>query len=132
MVIVVIFVYLYNYSENLPITVGTRSIDLAERRQYSNAFRIAGFYAGFKAISESPVIGLGSWAKSNSIFAYWTYMRYQAGGNWDPPSLMNWYRELPEKNSIQTHSEIIQAWVEAGISGFVFLYTFLLCITKCC
>ncbi|MDF1613097.1 O-antigen ligase family protein [Stygiobacter electus] len=124
------FAYLYNYSQKLVAISADNTEELAQRRQYSDAFRIAGFYAGAKAIAESPIIGLGSWAKSNSIFAYWAYIQYQAGGGWDPSTLMDKYTNLPEQNSIQTHSQIIQAWVEAGILGFVFFIYFFIILIK--
>ncbi|MEW6557766.1 MAG: O-antigen ligase family protein [Elusimicrobiota bacterium] len=125
---VFLFTFIYIFSQNL-ISIENPNKLVADRRIGGDSFRIAGLLVGLKAISESPLIGLGSWARSDKLFSEWVYLQYEYGGSWTPSAGLDYFFNMPEANSIQVHSQIVQAWIEAGIFGFVFFVfqaTFLL------
>jgi hypothetical protein len=65
-----------------------------------------------KAVSDSPILGHGSWAKSSYYSTLFKELK-----------LSNGYRTPVDENSdniIPTHSYIMGSWVEAGILGFIF------------
>ncbi len=84
-----------------------------ERRHLSNAWRTASLLTAAAAISDSPWLGNGSQAitfalqsRYDSIFAERTGVRY---------------RGLPtDTSTFSPHSQILQAWFEAGIFGAAF------------
>jgi O-antigen ligase len=84
----------------------------AERREGSNSYRFSAAMAGIDAIKRSPIVGLGSWV-------------------WDPEMWNIFSARMGRANigsssagdTIGPHSQIIQAWAEAGLLGlFFFVY----------
>ncbi|HZL35137.1 MAG TPA: hypothetical protein VFC78_07495 [Tepidisphaeraceae bacterium] len=66
-----------------------------------------------EAIVASPLLGYGSWPRSRALaHEYLRQMTLHAGHNW-------W---LPEgdRDLIPSHSQLMQAWLEAGILGVPF------------
>jgi O-antigen ligase len=93
----------------------------AARRASSNAGRAAALDVGIAAVSDSPVIGYGSWtedAKLAELFAQ-RYRQY-LGISWD----------IPAGVLISPHSQILQAWVEGGIFGAAFFGVLLYMLLK--
>jgi len=86
-----------------------------QHRQFSNAWRTAALITAASAISESPWMGNGSQANNfdlqsryDSIFAERTGMRYSG--------------QPTDTSTFSPHSQILQAWFEAGILGAVFFF----------
>jgi O-Antigen ligase len=87
--------------------------EYGQRRQFSNAWRAASLITAASAISDSPWMGNGSQANSfalqsryDSIFAERTGVRYRGQRN--------------DTSTFSPHSQILQAWLEAGIFGAAF------------
>jgi O-antigen ligase len=87
--------------------------EYGQRRQFSNAWRTASLLTSAAAISESPWIGNGSQANNfdlqtryDSIFAERTGIQYHG--------------RLTDTSTFSPHSQILQAWFEAGIFGTAF------------
>ena len=84
-----------------------------DRRESSNSFRFSAAMAGINAIKRSPVIGLGSWV-------------------WDPEMWNTFSARMGRANignssagdTMGPHSQIVQAWAEAGLLGLVFFVYF--------
>ena len=71
-----------------------------------------------RAIFDSPFLGHGSWAKDDKYSSLLMELRRQAGyvgGAYD------------EEDLIPTHSHLLGAWVEAGLSGAIF-WACILCL----
>jgi len=89
--------------------------EYGERRHLSNAWRTASLLTAAAAISDSPWLGNGSQANTfelqsryDSIFAERSGLRY---------------RGLPtDTSTFSPHSQILQAWFEAGIFGAAFFF----------
>lgn len=84
-----------------------------QRRQFSNAWRTASLITAASAISNSPWMGNGSQASNfelqsryDSIFAERTGVRYRG--------------QPTDSSTFFPHSQILQAWLEAGIFGTAF------------
>lgn len=68
-----------------------------------------------RAIKDSPIIGHGSWAKSDEYYIEYNKLLEMEGRD------VNWGSVLSKgKTWIPTHSHIFGAWVENGILGGVF------------
>lgn len=89
--------------------------DYHGRRQASNTGRSSAIVVALHAISDSPIIGLGSWTTSQK---YADMLRKVSRENTDPdvPPVSPEY----EGNGFQAHSQILQSWIEGGILGAVF------------
>ena len=99
-------------------------MELQQRREGSNAIRLAGLVVAYRAIRESPVLGHGSWARSDEALDEWATLQEQLGGEKASDVLA---RALlsPQGSAIRAHSGILQAWVEAGVVGLgFFLFSF--------
>ena len=89
--------------------------EYGQRRHLSNAWRTASLLTAAAAISDSPWLGNGSQASTfelqsryDSIFAERTGVHY---------------RGLPtDTSTFSPHSQILQAWFEAGICGAAFFF----------
>jgi len=97
---------------------GTR-MDLQQRRAGSNAARVAGLVVAYHAIRESPVLGHGSWARSDEALDAWAILQEQLGGE-KASDVQARALLSPEGSTIRAHSAILQAWVEAGLAGLGF------------
>ncbi|HEY3835396.1 MAG TPA: O-antigen ligase family protein [Bryobacteraceae bacterium] len=83
------------------------------RRQGSNSARASLALAGVSAIERSPVFGLGSWVWDADMWnVYAARMGRDAIGDSAGGELMG------------PHSQVIQAWAEAGLLGLVFFVYF--------
>jgi hypothetical protein len=107
---------LYSFTSRL----GTQEIDVAMRRMRSNAERAAGLIVGYQFVRASPLLGYGSWPRSDEALETWAVLRSALGSDESPAQVVQRELETPEGNVIRTHSMILQAWVEAGIVGLVF------------
>ncbi|MBA3972602.1 MAG: hypothetical protein C0504_00120 [Candidatus Solibacter sp.] len=87
-----------------------------QRNRGSNAARVAGIVVAIEMISESPLIGYGSWVYSaevvNRVSQRFTSMTGMA------------YYSSRESMYASAHSQFLQAWYEAGIfaTPFFLLY----------
>ena len=86
--------------------------DNAERRQQSNIGRYAGLVVAWRAITESPIIGYGSWA-ANEKFGRMFKAEVEAMDRNDRSP-------LPTTRSLLPHSQLLQAWIEGGLLGLAF------------
>lgn len=87
--------------------------EYGQRREFSNAWRTASLITAATAISDAPWMGYGSQANNfnlqsryDSIFAEHTGIRYRG--------------ERTDTSTFSPHSQILQAWFEAGIFGAAF------------
>ncbi len=87
--------------------------DYGQRRHFSNAWRTASLVTAAAAISDAPWLGNGSQANNfelqsryDSIFAERTGARYRG--------------QQTDTSTFSPHSQILQAWFEAGIFGTAF------------
>jgi hypothetical protein len=87
--------------------------EYGRRREFSNAWRTASLITGATAISEAPWMGYGSQANNfnlqsryDSIFTEHTGIRYRG--------------QRTDTSTFSPHSQILQAWFEAGIFGAAF------------
>jgi O-antigen ligase len=92
---------------------GVTDREYGQRREFSNAWRTASLITAATAVSQSPWMGYGSQANNSdlqsrydSIFAEHTGIRYHGERN--------------DTSTFSPHSQILQAWFEAGIFGAVF------------
>lgn len=97
-----------------------KDYDVSIRRQGSNFERLAGLLVAADAIRKSPIIGLGSWAKSDEAIETWALLQEEWGRQATAQDLQEQVLLSPEGAAIRAHSMILQAWVEAGLVGFVF------------
>lgn len=85
----------------------------AERRGASDIARTVGKVFALKAISESPIVGYGSWSKSHEFHRMHAEALKEVAG-----------REASRfkigDSSSSTHAMILQAWVEGGLFAIVF------------
>lgn len=79
--------------------------------------------ASLTAISDSPLLGHGSWAKNQQYI-----LLYLKAQRVDRSSYQG--QELLRQGYIPTHSHLLGAWVEAGILGFLFWLVALVSIFK--
>jgi len=94
--------------------------DRVERRQGSNIERLAGFVVAGEAIRESPIVGHGSWPKSDESVDAWALFQEELGSGRNAEAISRQALMSPEGALIRAHSMILQAWVEAGLVGLVF------------
>ncbi len=88
----------------------------AERRLESNVGRYVGLLVAWRAISESPLLGYGSWAADEK---YTRMLRDEVARLSDDPT-----RRLDPGKSLLPHSQLLQAWVEGGLLGIAFFLVF--------
>lgn len=86
--------------------------DFHKRRQESNIGRYVGLQVAFKAITDSPFVGYGSWAADK---AYVQLLRRE----FDKASAGKDIRGDPG-DSLLPHSQLLQAWVEGGFLAVIF------------
>jgi len=92
---------------------GVAGEEYGRRRQFSNAWRSASLITAAGAIADSPWIGNGSQtvnsalqSRYDSIFAERAGMRYRG--------------QQTDTSTFSPHSQILQAWFEAGLFGMTF------------
>lgn len=78
-----------------------------ERHQDSSAYRKSGLLTALTAISESPLVGFGSWAHDPEL--QWVFQQ----------SISDEGSRLSAQ--YEAHSQILQAWYEGGLLGTAFL-----------
>jgi O-antigen ligase len=99
--------------------------ELVTRRVASNVQRFAGLAAGVEAISMSPVVGWGSWPRNDELFLSWVELQADLGSALSVEELTETAEERGESGLINTHSQLLQGWVEAGlVGGLFFLFLF--------
>lgn len=91
----------------------TESDYYKQRRGSSSWGREVALKVGLQAISESPVIGYGSWGVSPDI------QRIERALVAESPE-GKIYPYIFTGSSMAAHSQLLQAWVEAGVLGAVF------------
>lgn len=83
----------------------------------SNIGRMSAIIVSLKAIAQSPILGYGSWTEHEGFAAELrkeiNKKRAEAGGDVD-------FTRLWSGSGFQSHSQIIQSWVEGGVFGAVF------------
>ena len=84
-------------------------VSFSERRQNSNSERMSLALAGINAIERSPVIGLGSWVWDAEMWN--TFAGNKGRSN---------ISSQQARESQGPHSQLLQAWAEAGLLGLVF------------
>jgi len=80
-----------------------------QRRERSNEGRLLGLKQGFNAISQSPVVGYGSWGRTPEL--------YRIGA--ETIAKHNETAETPYVGGlvVSAHSQVLNAWIEGGIFG---------------
>jgi hypothetical protein len=86
--------------------------EYSARREQSNAGRGAGLSVALWAISESPLVGYGSWPMDTRLVNLYQQQFEGAGGKPEPRRI----------NSFVAHSQLLQGWVEGGEMGVLFWF----------
>jgi hypothetical protein len=81
----------------------------SNRRDSSSLGRFAALRIGVIAISDSPILGYGSWGEGTKKYAHMLHLEIEAklhelGQN-----------NVPEGDFFLAHSQILQVWIEGGI-----------------
>jgi O-antigen ligase len=87
--------------------------EFSDRREESNIARFGGIQVAIEAIAESPIIGHGSWAKSDALAERFLNLT-------DGDRSFGSVDRIYAQQIIPTHSQILQVWVEGGILGTTF------------
>ncbi len=106
--------------------IAYRDDQKAVRSQGGEAERQAALMAASRAIVRSPIFGYGSWAKDADSAAYYIERRAALEGNLVLAKADN-VNDF-DRDAIQSHSQILQAWTEGGIlaAAFFIYYAVLL------
>ncbi|MBP6179303.1 MAG: hypothetical protein KA473_14685 [Anaerolineales bacterium] len=83
---------------------------------YSRPNLIPAYYA----ISDSPWIGHGSWARDPSYRNYYFQAAYLLGTQFEESDWLRVERFVNKTDLISPHSHLLQAWVWSGIVGAIF------------
>jgi len=81
---------------------------------------LAGFVVASQLIRQSPVVGYGSWARSDEALENWATLQAELGSPRTATDLEQEALLSPEASVVRAHSMVLQAWVEAGVVGLVF------------
>ncbi len=87
-----------------------------ERRELSNTGRIAGLTVAWRAITESPFIGYGSWAADTRFARMLDEEARRQQRNFQEP--------VDFGRSLLPHSQFLQAWIEGGLLGTAFFLVY--------
>ncbi len=101
----------------LALMLDSTEEDYRTRREASNVGRYVGVLVAWRAILESPIVGYGSWAIADQ--KYTRMIRDEVLSRIDSPAIRNYVENHPVR-SLMPHSQLIQAWLEAGILGLAF------------
>ncbi len=96
----------------LYFTLSSTNEEFAERRRLSNGGRYIGVVVAWRAISESPLIGYGSWAAEGEFARMLRNEARQLERELNRP--------VEVGRSLLPHSQLLQAWVEGGVLGAAF------------
>jgi hypothetical protein len=89
------------------------SDEFAKRREQSNVGRSVGIKVAAVAISDSPLIGYGSWPMDARLVNLY-YQSMEETGQFSPGE---------QRGAIFTaHSQVLQGWVEGGLLGALFWF----------
>jgi O-antigen ligase len=94
----------------------------AGRRAASNEGRLFGLLVGSRALFESPLLGYGSWGRSEEIAAVEVAVKAEMG-----PEAAG--RVITGLAAI-VHSELFQSWLEGGALGAAFFVVFLIGLVR--
>lgn len=95
----------------------------ANRRDVSDIGRKAGKTFAMKAISESPLIGYGSWSRSAQFQRMHEQALKEVAGR-------DASRFRPGDSSSATHAMLLQSWVEGGILAIAFFVVLGFCLVR--
>lgn len=102
----------YLTSKNIKQSSGDYGVFLGGRHE---------ILSSYKAISDAPILGHGSWAKNCKYIDYLNYQLYKLN-----------YEIIKEYGDCQipSHSVILESWVNSGIFGFIFWFYILNILIK--
>jgi len=89
--------------------------DFAHRREQSNVGREVGLSVAAWAISESPLIGYGSWPTDPALVNLYRQELYEENRR---------YEKEARTNVFTAHSQVLQGWVEGGLLGAIFWFCY--------
>lgn len=89
--------------------------DYAQRREQSNVGREAGLTVAAWAISESPLIGYGSWPSEPALVNFYRQEMHEENPQYDNEA---------KSNVFAAHSQVLQGWVEGGLLGAIFWFCY--------
>lgn len=95
----------------------------ADRRGVSDIGRSVGKVFAMKAITESPIIGYGSWSRSAQFQRMHDQAMKEVAGR-------EASRFRAADSSSATHAMLLQAWVEGGILAIAFFVVLALCLAR--
>ncbi len=99
----------------LQVALSARQDSFAGRRSQSDFGREVGLRVGIKAISESPLIGYGSWPETKELIELSDEAVQEV---LDRAAVKQYYG--PRGVFFPAHSQILQAWLEGGLLGVAF------------
>lgn len=100
------------------------NVDVGSRRDASNAGRAVGIELTLQKISESPVIGWGSWASTAELDSTYALLTSETSDN-------DISVESALGSGFRPHSQILQAWYEGGLVGMAFFIYLLIANVRC-
>lgn len=118
------FTLVYIQSERLPLNLlqAQEGVSTVDRRSQSNSGRLSSLSIAIKAISQSPLIGYGSWPKNSDLAREYYSLSYSKESSF--------YQNKDYNNLvIPSHSQILQSWIEGGILGMTFFMTLIISLT---
>jgi hypothetical protein len=92
-----------------------------DRREASNSGRKASALVGFNSIMESPLIGYGSWGRDTRFAKLYADVNARMQKTEESP-LYDF--DAIRLATIPAHSQLLEAWIEGGMLGIVFLVTY--------
>ncbi len=99
----------------------------AERRQASNTIRLSSAMVGFSAVLESPLIGYGSWGRDTRFAKLYADVQFRMNKTQENP-LYDF--DLIRLATIPAHSQILEAWIEGGLLGVVFMLCYFVLLLR--
>ncbi len=88
------------------------------RHEWSNMGRFAAISIAIVAVSESPIVGYGSWGQGTEKFAAQLYDEIAFD------LIRSGQQNVKEGKVFHPHSQILQAWMEGGILAAIFFIFF--------
>ena len=91
--------------------------EFSNRRESSSSGRFAALRVGLVAISDSPILGHGSWGEGTKEYADMVYKDLL-------PTMKELGRDRQWKrgNTFRPHSQLLQSWIEGGVLAGAFFF----------
>jgi len=114
----ILIIGIFVFALILAVLVQTET-EHSTRRDASSAYRFSALSVGLIAVSDSPILGYGSWGEGTKKYADMYYKKLV-------PEMrdLDMSNALHKGNVFHPHSQVLQSWMEGGILAaafFIFL-----------